>query len=189
MDRRDPARILDRLVSGNRRFCSGETREGAGWTADLAADQEPLAVVLGCSDSRVAPEIVFDASLGELFVVRVAGNVANRSSIASIEFAVAALGVRLVIVLAHERCGAVTAAMEGGEHGENLRGLLDHVIPAVAAADRGDVDTVARRNARRSAERLVRDSAILRRAVEDDGLRIVTGFFHLSTGRVEFDAP
>ncbi len=179
-------RVLERLKRGNARFVERARADGPS-RAELARGQHPLAVVLGCADSRVAPEIVFDADLGELFVVRVAGNVANRASIASIEFAVARLGVRLVIVLAHENCGAVAAALEGADAGKNLNHLLEHITPALQASGESDADAVARRSARLNAERLTAESSILREVALRDGLRIVTAFLSVSTGAVEFD--
>jgi carbonic anhydrase len=155
--------------------------------AELARGQAPFAAVLGCADSRTAPEILFDAGLGKLFVVRVAGNVANVSSVASIEYAVANLGTRLVVVLAHESCGAVAAALAGGDAGKNLNCLLGHIKPAIDAPGENEVNTVARRNAQQQAEKLLADSEILRNAVEHDGLRIVTAFHNFTSGAVDFD--
>jgi carbonic anhydrase len=178
--------VLERLKYGNSRF-QERVRADEARRAELARGQQPHAIVLGCADSRVAPEIVFDMGLGELFVVRVAGNVANTASIASIEYAVAQLGARLIVVLAHESCGAVGAALEGGDAGKNLNRLLEHITPAVQAAGERDVNAVARRNARLNAERLTSESEVLREATRQDDLQIVTAFFHLTTGAVEFD--
>jgi carbonic anhydrase len=178
--------VLEQLASGNARFLQ-RVQADEPRRAELAGGQQPLAIVLGCADSRVAPEIAFDAGLGELFVVRVAGNVANTSSIASIEYAVAHLGARLIVVMAHESCGAVGAALAGGDAGPNLNQLLEHIKPAVQASGDADVNEVARCNARLNAERLTSESEILREAVQSDGLRIVTAFFHFATGTVEFD--
>jgi len=186
MTERGTQQILERLKRGNARFAERASADEPR-RAELARGQHPLAVVLACADSRVAPEIVFDADLGELFVVRVAGNVANTASIASIEFAVARLGVGLVIVLAHESCGAVGAALEGGNAGENLDHLLEYITPALQASGARDADAVARRSARLNAERLTAESSILREAVLRDGLRIVTAFYSFTTGAVEFD--
>ncbi len=185
MAERGPGQVLERLKQGNSRFLE---RVGADepLRAELATRQQPLAIVLGCADSRVAPEIVFDTELGKLFVVRVAGNVANTASIASIEYAVAHLGARLIVVLAHESCGAVAAALEGGDVGKNLSHLLEHITPALRAGGESDVNAVARRSARLNADRLTTESEILRKALQD-GLRIVTAFFHFTTGAVEFD--
>ena len=185
MAERGTDQVLERLKHGNSRFLE-RVRSDEPRRAELASGQQPLAIVLGCADSRVAPEIAFDTGLGELFVVRVAGNVANTASIASIEYAVAPLGARLIVVLAHESCGAVGAALEGGDMGKNLNHLLEHITPAVQAAGESDVNAVARRSARLNAERLTTESEILRKALPD-GLRIVTAFFHFTTGAVEFD--
>ncbi len=182
----DPNRALARLQRQNddfREWMSGhETLRAA-----LAAGQAPAAVVLGCADSRTTPERLFGTDLGELFVIRVAGNVADPSSIASAEYAVAHLGVRLIVVLAHERCGAVGAAIAGGDAGRNLNQLLAYIKPAIPDDGPVNADEVARRNARLQAERLVSDSEILRRAVAEDGLVIRTAFYHFSTGEVELD--
>ncbi len=186
MGERETDQVLDRLKEGNARF-QERVRADERRRAELASGQEPVAIVLACADSRVAPEIAFHMGLGELFVVRVAGNVANTVSIASIEYAVAHLGARLIVVLAHESCGAVGAALEGGDAGKNLNHLLEFITPAVQASGENDVNTVARRSARLNAERLTSESELLREAVGRDGLRIVTAFFHFSTGAVEFD--
>jgi carbonic anhydrase len=181
----DTDRVLEQLKQGNSRFLE-RVRADEARRADLAAGQQPSVIVLGCADSRVAPEIAFDMGLGKLFVVRVAGNVADTASIASIEYAVAHLGARLIVVLAHESCGAAGAALEGGAASRNLSYLLEHITPAIQPGE-SDVDAVARRSARLNAERLTSESEILRTAVQQDGLRIVTAFFHFTTGAVEFD--
>jgi len=175
---------IERLTQGNARFLAW-VAQNEPRRAEMAAGQQPFAIVLTCADSRVAPEIVFDAGPGELFVVRVAGNIANACSIASIEYAVAHLGTRLIVVMAHESCGAVAAAIEGGDAGPNLNHLIEHIAPAVASAEGADADAVARLSAQRSAERLTTESEILRDAVNKDGLEIVTAFFHFSSGEVE----
>lgn len=184
------ASALERLKKGNQRFVWDLTDGNRRYRSDrrgLVSGQEPFAIILGCSDSRVPPEIAFDSGLGELFVVRVAGNVANKSGIASVEYAVSNLGTKLVLVLAHMGCGAVTAAVNGVEVGENLDHLLDYIRPAVADSEECDVDAVARLNARLSANRLVDKSDVIRSAVESDGVSIVTAFYDLQTGVVEFD--
>ena len=180
---------LERLKQGNERFRNGMS-DGAGragsYLDGLADRQTPFAVILSCSDSRVPPEILFDTSLGDLFVVRVAGNVANTSSIASVEYAVAQIGTKLVVVMGHEDCGAVTAAVEGGDAGKNLNRLLEYIEPAIEKPNQ-DITTVARRNALNSADRLLSESEIIRTAIDKHGIRIVTGFFHFSDGAVEFE--
>jgi carbonic anhydrase len=181
---------LSSLKTGNERNQTARA-EGAGRDTsrrrELLDGQHPFAIVLSCADSRIVPEIIFDTGIGDLFVIRVAGNVANTSSIASIEYAVAHLGTKLVVVLGHESCGAVTAALEGGDPGENLSHLLAHIQPAVDASDEKDVDATARHNAKLTADRLTGKSDIISRAVETDGLRIVSAFYQLESGSVDFD--
>ena len=183
---RDPKQVLEWLKSGNADF------RGRVWANDprrehLIRGQRPRAAVLGCADSRVAPEIAFGAALGELFVVRVAGGVANRASVASLEYAVSVLGVGLVVVFAHQGCGAVEAALQSLEGSRNLDHLLDFIVPAIEACESRDVDDVARVNARLNADRLTVESGLLRRAVEQGDLQIATAFFNFETGEVEFD--
>ena len=126
--------ILDRLVNGNDRFVADKLDgrlQNSSRREDLTSGQDPWAIVLSCADSRVVPELAFDTGLGELFVVRVAGNIANSSSIASMEYAVAAIGTPIIVVLGHESCGAVTAAVKGGDNGYNLNHLLSHITPCL----------------------------------------------------------
>ena len=181
--------IIKRLKEGNKRFISN--------TADrklrdstrrdlLAAGQSPFAAILGCSDSRVVPEIIFDTGLGELFTVRVAGNIANTSSIASIEFSVAQLNVRLVLVKGHSNCGAVTAAVEGGVYGNNLNRLFNHIAPAIEQTPGGNIDEIIKKNAELNAEELVNGSTMIAAAVKSGQLKIITAFYHLESGEVEF---
>ena len=155
---------LERLVAGNARYV-GDATEGSGRNqvrrAQLVQGQEPWAVILSCTDSRVAPEILFDTGLGDLFVVRVAGNIANTSSIASVEFAVANLGTPLVVVLGHQGCGAVAAALAGGEHSDHLSHLLSHIEPAKGNNPNASLETVVQRNTEHSAECLHQRSSII----------------------------
>jgi carbonic anhydrase len=181
---------MDRLVAGNARFCADQPI-GAGRDASrresLVDFQQPSAVILTCVDSRVAPLLAFDAGLGELVVVRVAGNVANTSSIASIEFAVAYLGTRLIVVLGHESCAAISAAIEGIDAGKNLNHLLDQIAPAVEAAAERSVDAVARENSRHAASRLLRESSIIGDAVSAGEVKVVPAYYAIGSGAVTFD--
>ncbi len=192
METKSAKEALERLKQGNQRLLHGEAK-GLGritaqrreeMTEKARAGQAPFAIILSCADSRVPVEILFDAGPGELFVVRVAGNVANPSSIASIEYAVANLGTKLVVVMAHESCGAVAAAIEGGDAGKNLNILLGYIEPVVGSGDNA-VNEVARRNARQSADRLLSESNIIRPAVKSGDVEIVTAFYHFD-GKVEF---
>lgn len=203
---------LERLREGNRRHVADVRRRSTLPTrtrrSELVRGQEPFAVVLGCADSRVPPELVFDQTLGDLFVVRVAGNVTPPSVVGSVEFAVDLLGTRLVVVLGHSGCGAVQAtldAIEGpaADLSPGLRSLVEGIRPAVEPlleagdpgaepeADRAAlVERAVRANVRASAEHLRRGSEILARRIEEDGLRVVGAEYSLETGAVDlFDAP
>lgn len=181
---------LSRLKEGNARFVSGEMQRGnqdATRRDSLTAGQQPHTIVLSCADSRVVPELAFDQGLGELFVVRVAGNIANSSSIASIEYAVAHVGSKLIVVLGHQSCGAVTAAMGGGDNGYNLNHLLSHITPALSAsAQDASVTDVVKKNAELTAQELINRSAIIGKAVLDGQVKVVPAYYNLDSGKVEF---
>lgn len=183
------ASALKTLKDGNKRFAADKPvyeRHDAGTRATLVDGQNPFAIVLSCADSRVIPELVFDTGIGELFVVRVAGNVADTCSIASIEYAVAHLGVNLIVVLGHESCGAVKAALDGGDNGYNLNMLLAHLGPAVAKPTGKDgaakLKNAVKKNAKNSAAELRKRSAIL----DKKSLKIVPAYYNLASGKVNF---
>ena len=180
---------LNRLKEGNDRFVAdrldGKLQDSSR-RGSLIGGQEPYAIILSCADSRVVPEIVFDTGLGELFTVRVAGNVANIASLASIEYAVAVLKVTIVLVQGHTSCGAVQAAVDGGDLGYNLNLLLTHIAPAVEQTPGGNIDEIIKKNGELNAEELVKRSAILSEAVKSGQLKIVPTFYHLDSGEVEF---
>ena len=181
--------VLSQLKAGNERYVNDQvTAEGRDSTrrAELTTGQAPWAIVLSCADSRVAPEVLFDTGLGELFVVRVAGNVANTSSIDSIEYAVAHIGTPVIVVLGHQACGAVGAALAGGDNGYNLNHLLAHIAPAIAESDEKTSDAVVTTNAQLTANDLVERSAIIRDAVAGGKLRIVPAVYSLDTGTVTY---
>lgn len=194
---------MRRLQEGNARFVSDNLDPGSGHHQvrrdQLLAGQEPFAIVVGCSDSRVPVEIVFDQGLGDLFVVRVAGNVVSKTQLGSIEFAATQFGARLVVVLGHSGCGAIQAALAAVEAGiepgsDNLRLLIDEIRPAVRFALDGDgdhdtdalVDRAGRENVRRAADVIRSRSGIIRQLVEDDGLVVVGAQYSLATGAVDF---
>jgi len=157
--------ILTRLEQGNGRFTTdkleGKLQDSAR-RDELTNGQQPHTIVLSCADSRVVPELAFDAGLGELFVLRVAGNVANTSTIASIEYAVAHCGSKVIVVLGHQSCGAVTAAINGGDNGYNLNHLLSHVTPAINACAAGaSVTEVVKKNAELTVSDLTSRSKII----------------------------
>jgi len=182
---------LTRLVEGNKRFVEmklAHPDQDAGCRTNLSKGQQPFAVILGCSDSRVPPEVIFDQGLGNLFVVRVAGNVADELGIASIEYAVEHLGSRLIVVLGHERCGAVTAAVKGGELPGHLPALMAALKPAVDKSKgcAGDaVDGAILANVEVTAGQLRESKPILAELVEKGEIKIVGARYDLDTGVVE----
>lgn len=181
---------IERLKAGNENFINDKltaANQDASRRASQTAGQAPFAIVLSCADSRVVPELAFDTGIGELFVVRVAGNIANTSSIASMEYAVAHLGTEVIVVLGHESCGAVTAAVGGGDNGYNLNHLLAHIAPAIAkATDSSNVDEVIRVNAKLTVEDLINRSAIIGDAVKSGKVEILPAYYNLDSGKVEF---
>ena len=192
---------IARLKEGNERFVSGspllESLANPERRSELESGQEPFAIILGCSDSRVPSEIVFDFSLGHLFVIRVAGNIVAPSQIGSIEYATSQFGTRLVVVLGHQNCGAVSATISelrqpSEDRAPNLSAIVDRVRPAVEPLMGGDADEAAllqravQANIRQSVEQLRAGSDILSSQVQNDGLEIVAAQYSLSTGRVEF---
>ncbi len=182
-------KVIERLKEGNNRFVSDKLEgklQDAVRRDELTNGQAPKAIILSCADSRVVPELAFDSGLGELFVVRVAGNVANSSSIASIEYAVAHLGSEVIVVLGHQNCGAVTAAIGGGDNGYNLNHLLSHITPAISASEKGaEVNSVVKKNAEINAEELKNRSAIIKNAVDQGKVKIISAYYNLDSGRVD----
>lgn len=193
---------LERLREGNRRFVA-EARDGNAATGErrrgLVQSQEPYAIILGCSDSRVPAEIVFDQGLGDLFVIRVAGNIVAPSQIGSVEFAAARFGTRLVVVLGHSQCGAITATLEElsrptADQSRNLRSIVDRVRPSVEALLETDLrhdpqalmHQAVRANIRVSANHLRHGSELLEELIRTDGLMVVGAEYSLATGEVEF---
>lgn len=194
---------LERLKEGNRHFVSdvksSNVSTGKGRRQELMAGQEPIAIILGCSDSRVPAEIVFDQGLGDLFVIRVAGNIVAPSLIGSVEFAAETFGTRLVVVLGHSNCGAVTATLnelQDPSHNlsTNLRSIVERIEPAVATLlevnENLDPNTLiqhgVRANVRASVSHLRHGSRNLEHLVENDGLLVVGAEYSLETGVVEF---
>ncbi len=194
---------LTRLRDGNLRFASNVHGSDAFVShtrrADLAAGQQPFAIVLGCSDSRVPAEIVFDQGLGDLFVIRVAGNIVAPSQVGSVEFAAARFGTRLVVVLGHSQCGVILATLEElrrptENQSRNLQSIVDRVRPSVEGLLATDlkhdpgtlVKQAVRANIRASANQLRHGSQVLEQLIQDDGLLIVGAEYSLETGVVEF---
>jgi carbonic anhydrase len=199
----DAREALRRLREGNQRFVSNVRSLEALLThtkrAEQAQGQQPFAIILGCSDSRVPAEIVFDQGVGDLFVIRVAGNIVAPSLVGSVEFAAARFGTRLVVVLGHSQCGAIQATLEvvtGSEatHSGNLLSIVDRIRPSVeglvAAGLGSDPLALARHavraNIRASVDHLRHGSSVLESLIATEGLRVVGAEYSLETGRVEF---
>jgi carbonic anhydrase len=196
---RDPNAVLARLVEGNQRFVKGELAHPGRKPEDfapLAEGQAPLAVIVGCADSRVSPELIFDQGVGDLFVVRVAGNAVSGAGPfikGSVEFAVAELGARLVVVLGHEACGAIKAAVAHIDANDTLPGAirdLVEVIRPAAQAVRGKpgnkVDNAIKANVELGVERLKGLDPILSDLVKKGELKVVGAVYELGTGRVRW---
>lgn len=194
---------LRRLQEGNRRFASdvrsGETLTNQTRRNELTAGQEPFAVILGCSDSRVPVEIVFDQGLGDLFVIRVAGNIVAPSQIGSVEFAAERFGTRLVVVLGHSRCGAILATLEElqrptANQSRNLHSIVDRVRPSVEGLLTTDlkydqealVQQAVRANIRASTDHLRHGSQIIEKLIANEELLVIGAEYSLETGEVDF---
>ena len=194
---------LERLRQGNLRFASGVRSIDAiashARRRELAENQEPFAIILGCSDSRVPAEIVFDQGLGDLFVIRVAGNIVAPSQVGSVEFAAERFHTRLVVVLGHSQCGAILATLEElrrptANQSPNLRSIVDRVRPSVQGLLdtelRHDPDGLVRQavrgNIRASANHLRHGSPVLEQLIRDDGLVVVGAEYSLESGAVDF---
>ena len=210
-----PAEAISKLKEGNSRYTSGnpqhphesreertqmaaKSHENLGMSAadaakrreELANSQHPFAVVLGCADSRVPPEIVFDQGLGDLFVVRVAGNVIDDHALGSIEYAVDHLSVRLIVVLGHQHCGAVKAARETiaakGTAPGHIQSLVTAIQPAVESTAKGDLEATIKANVDHVVQALRSSTPILKAKVDSGELRVVGAYYSLDTGAVTF---
>jgi carbonic anhydrase len=185
---------LARLREGNRRFVASQQ----GPPARPGTSQQPFAIVLGCSDARVPAELVFGQGFGDLFVIRVAGNIVAPSQVGSVEFAAELFGIRLAVVLGHTECGAVTATLQAvrrpkGAESPNLRAIVERIRPAVeplvAASEKEGTDLLAaavRANVRASVDQLRHGSRLLERRIDEDGLLVIGAEYCLETGAVEF---
>jgi carbonic anhydrase len=215
-----PAEAISRLKEGNGRFTAGNPQhphesvderkymaansyENAGTIslgmtseqaakrrAELTKSQHPFAIILSCSDSRVPPETVFDEGLGDLFIVRVAGNVLNDEGLGSIEYGVEILGARLIVVLGHQSCGAVDAAMKTvaakGKAPGHIQSLVTAIKPVVDSTPKGDLDTMIKANVKHVVDALRSSTPILKARVDSGDVQVVGGYYTLDTGAVTF---
>ena len=188
-----PAEAISKLKEGNGRYTTGSLQH-PGQTAErrteLAKTQHPFAGIVSCSDSRVPPEIVFDQGLGDLFVVRVAGNVINDEGLGSIEYTVDHLGTRLILVLGHQSCGAVKAARETiaakGKAPGHIESLVTAIKPAVEATAKDDLETTVKANVKNVVKALRSSTPILKSKVDSGEIQVIGGYYSLDTGAVTF---
>src|SRR6266702_5750906 len=188
-----PAEAIAKLKEGNARYTSGNLQHPGQTTerrAELTKSQHPFAIILSCSDSRVPPEIVFDQGLGDLFIVRVAGNVINDEGLGSIEYSVDHLGTRLILVLGHQSCGAVKAARETiaakGKAPGHIESLVTAIKPAVEATAKDDLETTIKANVKNVVQTLRSSTPILKAKVDSGEIQVIGGYYSLDTGAVTF---
>jgi carbonic anhydrase len=215
-----PAEAISKLKEGNGRFTAGNpqhphesaderkymaanslenagaislgmtSEQAAKRRAELATSQHPFAIILSCSDSRVPPEIVFDEGLGDLFIVRVAGNVLNDEGLGSIEYGVEVLGARLIVVLGHQSCGAVDAAMKTiaakGKAPGHIQSLVTALEPVVVSTPKADLETMTKANVKHVGDALRSSTPILKARVDSGDLQVIGGYYTLDTGAVTF---
>lgn len=184
-----PDKALQELLDGNERFVKAKRRsphQNHSRLVEVAKGQKPFASVLGCADSRVPSEIVFDQGLGDLFVCRVAGNIATREEIGSLEFGSLILGSKVIIVVGHERCGAVIAAIKGAEVPGQIGSLLEAIKPSVESSKgkSGDkVENACKANVLAQIEKL-KSSSVLSELIKAEKLKIVGAYYDLDTGKI-----
>ncbi len=215
-----PPEAISRLKEGNGRFTAGNpqhphesvddrkymaansyenaatislgmtSEQAAKRRAELGKSQHPFAIILSCSDSRVPPEIVFDEGLGDLFIIRVAGNVLNDEGLGSIEYGVDVLGARLIVVLGHQSCGAVDAAMKTvaakGKAPGHIQSLVTAIKPVVDSTPKGDLDTTIKANVKHVVDALRSSTPILKARVDSGDVQVIGGYYGLDTGAVTF---
>ena len=189
-----PDAALQTLRDGNKRYVSNhlQAKDLPKERHALTAEQSPYAIILSCSDSRVPPELLFDESLGKLFIARVAGNIAEPAVLGSIEYAAAHLNATLLVVMGHDSCGAVQAAIDGGEAPANVASIVKAIAPAakVAKGKKLDAtetaDAAVRENVRLQMKTATERSAVIREFVANKKLRIVGAVYHLESGEVEW---
>jgi carbonic anhydrase len=188
-----PAEAISQLKEGNSRYTSGKRQpdeQTAKRRAELIKSQHPFATIVSCSDSRVPPEIVFDQGLGDLFVVRVAGNVINDEGLGSVEYSVDHLGSRLILVLGHQSCGAVKAARETiaakGNAPGHIQSIVTAIKPAVEATVNGDLDATIKANVKYVVDALRSSTPILKAKVDSGEVRVIGAYYSLDSGAVTF---
>jgi len=182
---------FEKLKKGNRNFVADKLDgklQNSSRRLELVSEQKPYAIILGCSDSRVVPELAFDTGLGELFVIRIAGNVATKPVMASIEYAVSELNVKLIVVMGHQNCGAITAALNEheGQDEKNFRYLFRFIKPAVRAANEKTVNSIVIKNTELTSALIYKNSRIVRKEVDREEVRIIPAYYKIGSGKVDF---
>jgi len=189
MTTKDP---IELLLEGNKRYVEGKSihpNQGSSKRTELSSGQKPFAVILGCSDSRVPPEILFDQGIGDLFVIRVAGNIVDDVVLGSIEYAVEHLGTKLVVILGHSKCGAVKATVKGGEAHGHIWSIANIIMPAVekARGQQGDiVENAIKNNMEMTIEKIKSSEPILTKAVKEGRVKVIGAYYDIESGVVEF---
>ncbi|MEG3902007.1 carbonic anhydrase [Microcoleus sp. B4-C5] len=184
-----PDAALQKLMDGNKRFVDKKRQspnQNFGRLTEVAKSQKPFAAILGCADSRFPSEIIFDQGLGDLFVCRVAGNVATPEEIGSLEFGTLVLGAKVLVVIGHERCGAVDATIKGAQVPGQIASLLDAIKPAAESSkdQAGDrLENACKANVRLQANKLIA-SPVISKLIEENKLKVVGGYYDLDTGTV-----
>ncbi len=181
-----PQEALDQLFAGNTRFATGKPlsfRRDMARVKEIAARQTPFAAFLGCADSRVPIEFIFDQGFGDLFVTRIAGNIACSENIGSLEFGTQVLGAKVLFVLGHSACGAVDAAMKGAEVPGQISGLFQYIRPAIKSA-KGEIEIAVRENVKNQAQLLAESSPVISRMIQKGELIVAGGVYNLQTGIV-----
>ncbi len=183
---------LEQLIEGNKRYVNSKTVCHQDWTAQRTAlleGQKPFAIIIACSDSRVPPEIVFDQSLGELFIIRVAGNVLDDFAIGSIEYGTEILGAKLIVVLGHANCGAVDAALKGLRFNNHIQEVLNAILPAIQdtkGTKENLLEKAIKANVQNVEKTLKNSKPLLSKRIEEGSVRLKGAYYHLDSGRVEF---
>ncbi len=182
---------LKKLIEGNKRFASLKQKhpnQGVRRRAEVSKGQKPFAVIVGCSDSRIPPEILFDQGIGDIFVIRDAGNIVDDVVLGSIEYAVDHLGTRLVVILGHSKCGAVTATVQGGEAHGHVGSIVKAIIPAVkkAKGKKGDlVDNAIRANIDIVTKQVKSSTPVIAKLVRTGKVKVVGAYYDIDTGLVQ----
>lgn len=186
-----PDEALIKLKEGNKRFSSNHLKhpnQNAKRRIEIEKSQHPFVIIISCSDSRVPPQIIFDQGLGDIFEIQNAGNVTDEHVMGSVEYAVIHLGVKLIVVMGHQNCGAVNAAIDGGEQTDNINSIISSIEPAVNLAKKQSgslVDNAIKNNVQITRENIENDKN-LKKYINSNGVKVISAYYHLDSGQVDF---